>query len=255
MLFDKAESFRKHAKLSLRKMATKVIRKGLMDLPTEIRLQIFREVFASRRLFASKSTHLWDRRFYLSALPNLRKSAILHVNRRIRLEGLVVMFGDPLWRVATDRHDWGIYQNDIKTLRHLQQTNELSLIRRFRFEFDLDQGADLSVSNVQGLICRVNSAGSVMATCCDLLEQAAVLDVEIAWVDQVDFSTWNATQAMLQPLSCLKNIRSMTITRLWKRPESIYATNCPRTRYLGPTYQEFADHLKALTGVMPTWHE
>lgn len=210
---------------------------SIMDLPTEIRLQILREVFTFGR------SYLRCRRFYLSGVPILKKlwHGPLLANRQIRNEALTIIFGDPLWRVVTRQFSWGIHQHDISMLLRLQTSNQLALIRRFRFEFDLDQphgGYSLT-----DLSKHVDAACSGLDICCDMLALArASLDIEIAWIEQTSYGIWAAKVGMLAPLSRLSNLRSIVITQFWQYPKDH-----------GPTYVQFAQRLEQLTGVTPTW--
>ena len=210
---------------------------SIMDLPTEIRLQILREVFTFGK------SYLRCRRFYLSGVPILKKlwRGPLLANRQIRSEALTIIFGEPLWRLVTRQFSWGIHQHDISMLLRLQTTNELALIRRFRFEFDLDQThreystADLSK--------HVDAASAGLVICCDMLALArASLDIEIAWIEQSSHGIREAKLGMLSPFSRLSNIRSIIITQYWQYPKDH-----------GPSYLQFAQHLELLTGVTPTW--
>lgn len=208
-----------------------------MDLPTELRLQILREVFTFGK------SYLRCRRFYLSGVPILKRlwRGPLLANRQIRREALTIIFGDPLWRLVTNQYSWGIHQNDILKLMALQKSNELALIRRWRWEFDLDRNhhsfchADLSR--------HVEEASSGMIICCDMLAVAgASLDIEIAWIEKVHFGIWEATLGMLSPLSRLSNLRSIIITQYWQHPK-----DCGASQLL------FAQHLESLTSVRPIW--
>ena len=224
---------------------------GLMDLPSELRLQILREVFES------DGKYLRDRRFYLSGVPMLKKSChALRVNRQIRREALTIFYGEPVWRVVNELVSWGISERTTAVLKKLLNSRELALIRRFRFEFDLDESRGGPT-----LISHVNAAFSGMTCCCDLLAKAeSPLDLEIAWVDRCLSPTWGQTQAILQPLWRL-SIRTITITGYWKCPRSLVSRPRPRTtredmiwlESLAPSYQEFSQYLKSLTGITPIW--
>ena len=220
-----------------------------MDLPIELRLQILREVLK----FSGK--YLSDCRLYLSAMPMLQKIFhALRVNRQIRREALTILLGEPVWRVVNERVSWGISDRTTAILQKLLHSGELALVRRFRFEFDLDEsrgGFDL--------ISHVNAAFSGMTRCCDLLaKDGSPLDLEIAWVDRCLSPTWEQTQAILQPLWRL-SIRTITITGYWKCPRSLVSKPRPRNTLedmlwlerLAPSYQEFATYLKSLTGITP----
>ena len=208
-----------------------------MDLPTETRLKIMREVFTFGKLY------LRCRRFYLSGVPILKKlwHGPLLANRQIRNEALTIIFGDPLWRLVTGQFSWGVHQHDISMLLRLQTSNELALIRRFRFEFDLDQPhAKYSLTDMSK---HVDAACSGLVICCDMLALArSSLDIEIAWIEQTSYGIREAKLGMLSPFSRLSNIRSIVITQFWQYPKD-----------QGPTYLQFAQHLELLTGVTPTW--
>ena len=208
-----------------------------MHLPTEIRLQILREVFTFGK------SYLRGRRFYLSGVPILKKlwRGPLLANRRIRSEALTIIFGDPLWRLVTTQFTWGIHQHDISTLLRLQTSNELALIRRFRFEFDLDQ--NYHEYSLTDLSKRVDAASAGLVLCCDILALArASLDIEIAWTERTSYGIQEAKLEMLTPFSRLSNISSIIITQFWQSRKDV-----------GPSYLEFAQRLELLTGVTPTW--
>ena len=233
--------------------STQTVSTSIMSLPTEVRLQILREVFTFGK------SYLRCRRFYLSGVPILKKlwHGPLLANRQIRSEALTIIFGDPLWRLVTDQFAWGIQQHDISTLLRIQTTNELALIRRFRFEFDLDQRQRAySLKDVQKL---VDAASSGLIICCDMLALArASLDIEIAWIERnshrgmsnycfcTDSCNKNcfreAKLGMLSPFSRLSNLRSITITQYWELPKDGVPSNL-----------QFSRHLELLTGVTPTW--
>lgn len=215
-----------------------------MDLPSEVRLQILREVLG-----------LQNRRFYLSGMPVLKRSChALLLNRQIRREASTIMYGDPVWRIVKDRFSWKTPENTCRILRRLQHSGELALVRKFRFEFDLD--SDQAVHSLTDLAVRVNAAYSGMGYCCDLLAQAgAPLHVEIAWVDHIPFRTWEATRAILHPLSRLL-IKTITITQPWKCPR---ATSSRRSLapelflQITPSRQQFAEYLMSITRVTQIW--
>lgn len=210
---------------------------SIMDLPTEIRLQILREVFTFGK------SYLRCRRFYLSGVPILKKlwNGPLLANRQIRSEALTIIFGDPLWRLVTRQFTWEIHRHDISMLLRLQTTNELALIRRFRFEFDLDQPH--RVYSLTELSKHVDAASSGLVICCDILALArASLDIEIAWIEQNSYGIREGKLEILSPLSRLSNIRSIIITQYWQYPKDH-----------GPSYLQFAHYLELLTGVTPTW--
>ena len=222
-----------------------------MDLPCELRFQILREVFK----FNGK--YLSDHRFYLSAMPMLKKVFHpLRVNRQIRREALTILCGEPVWRVVNERAFWVISERTVAVLRKLLHSGELALVRRFRFEFDLDD-----IRGKLDLISQVDAAFSAMTCCCDLLARAgSPLNLEIAWVDRCRWPTWEQTGAILQPLWRL-SIRTITITGYWKCPRSLVSKPRPRNtredmiwlESQAPSYQEFARYLKSLTGITPVW--
>ena len=210
--------------------------KGLMDLPTELRFQILREVFTFGK------SYLRTRRFYLSGVPLLKRlwPGPLLVNRQFRLEALTIILGDPLWRIVTRRFAWGIQYNDIAMLRRLQVSCQLGNIRRLRLEFDLDSQARKK-NKAENLSDHTDEACSSLIACCDLLALArASLDLEISWIEHVHFEIWDETLSMLAPLSRLSNLRSITITQYWLQPKEH-----------GPSYSRFAEHLKLFTGLTP----
>lgn len=213
---------------------------SLMDLPTELRLQILREVFTFGK------SYLRCRRFYLSGVPILKRlwQGPLLTNRQIRSEALTIIFGDPLWRLVTNQYTWGIHQNDILKLLALQRTNELALIRRWRWEFDLDRYHGMTRGfRLADLSQHVEKAASGMIICCDMLAVAAApLDIEIAWMERVHSDFWEATLGMLSPLSRLSNLRSIIITQYWQQEKDH-----------GASQLLFAQHLQSLTGITPIW--
>ena len=224
---------------------------GLMDLPCELRLHILREVLK----FSGK--YLSNHRFYLSAMPMLKKIFhTLRVNRKIRREALTILYGDPVWRVVNERDCWVISERTVAVLRKLLDSGELALVRRFRFEFDLDD-----TRGKLDLISQVDAAFSGMTRCCDLLARAgSPLNLEIAWVDRCRWPTWEHTGAILQPLWRL-SVRTITITGYWKCPKSLSSKPRPRNtredmiwlECQAPSYQEFGRYLESLTGITPIW--
>ena len=165
---------------------------GLMDLPTEVRLYILREAF----IF--KGQYLWQRRFYLSGLGGLRQAfhGALLANRQLRREALTILFGDPLWRIVTNAHSWEISQDDIHVLLALLETGDLTLARRFRFEFDLEYDSQTGTR----LPAQVKAAYTGMTLACDLLTQARGPPLEV----EVGKSFQSPVPFLLYCLSCFK---------------------------------------------------
>ena len=214
----------------------------LLDLPVELRLRIFDELFYEYR------TYFINRRIYFTP-------AALKVNRQLRHEGQQIYYGNLTWQTYIQSYGgpqaatyWGV----ISTLRDLDRDNELWRIRNvrltyiirseFRFGFtNLTQSPELNKSEQLGEI----------DVFCQLLSRAPALrNVEIKWNDHCPRVKWSTKrQALLEPLAALSNCSAIVIIR--PTDESVV----PRP---GATMMQLPDAalttcIKEITGIQPTY--
>ena len=214
----------------------------LLDLPVELRLRIFDELFYEYRTF------FVNRRTYFTP-------AALKVNRQLRHEGQQIYYGHLTWQTYIQSYGGpqaATHSSVISTLRNLDRDNDLWRIRNVRLTYIIRSEFRFAFTSLTQESKRNRGEKSEeIDVLCELLSRAPALrNVEIKWNDHCPGAEWSTKrQALLEPLAALSNCSAIVIIR---------PTDEPLVPKPGATMMQLPDAeltkcIKEITGIQPTW--
>ncbi|KAI4126411.1 MAG: hypothetical protein LQ347_004985 [Umbilicaria vellea] len=171
---------------------------GLLRLPVEIRLEIYRHLLKHRPL-----DHPFDGLAITSAAYTFDPAA-LHLNKQIASEAKRVFYGENTWKVVISFNF--NYFRLLNGLAALRQRSFLPHMRRFHLRFDLCNKM-LNEYPSFGLVeyCHQTKLNAEK-TCRVLAALPALQVVEISWVDDTHGGSWEQKRWILDSLVLLRTV-------------------------------------------------
>ena len=212
---------------------------NILDLPVELRLQIYKELVLRKRPYKN---HPWGAHLLASWAYRFR-AAILGVSRQINQEAMKIFYGMNQLRfyVNSNPRRAQNLKESLKSLKAFRKSLCFSYIQQLSFDMYLSDSSIHPIEHFWELLEHLDRARVMFDKLCSVLSGAPNLRViEIAWIDGIRFGQWSSKRSLLQPLGRFSTSCAFKIDEI----EICFQES--------PSEKSFMDYLQEITGVAPT---